>query len=206
MTLKWLPNAVTMIRCVLAILVGYAILDLDTAIRAGRENGLWVFIPFALFLITAATDWLDGALARKLDATSSFGARLDPIADKLLTASSLLALAHIENWAWFMMLPSLTIVGRDFLMTAMREALGNPPSLKVSAAAKWKTAITLTSIGIVLFGIAVSQIAHASDPYSPAWLASRGALLAGLGGIWIAAGLSAVTAVDYVSSAGRKAD
>ncbi|RIJ17495.1 CDP-alcohol phosphatidyltransferase family protein [Henriciella mobilis] len=200
MSLKWLPNAVTVLRCVLAIIVGYAILDTHKDALAGREYGVWLFLPFALFVITAATDWLDGVLARRLDAESSFGARLDPIADKLLAASSLLALSHLEHWAWYLMLPTVAIVGRDFMMTAMREALGNPPGLNVSKAAKWKTAIVLTAIGLVLFSMAASYFAYDADPYSIAWLASRGPLLLGLLGIWVAAILSVITAIDYVQA------
>ena len=100
MTLKWLPNALTIARCILAIVVGYTILDFDRNLRAGDGAGLMAFLPCALFSFVALTDWLDGWLARKLNAESAFGARLDPIGDKLLSASTLLALSFIENWAW----------------------------------------------------------------------------------------------------------
>ena len=203
MSLKWLPNAVTVIRCVLAIIVGYVILQAETGYRADRAAGAWVFLPFILFTVTAATDWLDGALARSLGAESRFGARLDPIADKLLTASSLFALAHVEGWAWYLMLPAIAIVGRDFLLTAMRESMGNPATLKVSRAAKWKTTIVLTAIGLVLFGMAVSYLAAGAAPLSPVWIVTRGPLLLGLPGIWAAAVLSIMTAADYISAAAK---
>ena len=201
--MSWLPNAVTIARCVLAIIVGYAILDMDTAIRAIRESGPWLYIPFAVFLVTAATDWLDGALARGLDAESSLGARLDPIADKLLTASSLLALCYIEGWALYIAAPAVAIIGRDFLLTAMREALGNPSTLKVSRAAKWKTATALSSIGCLLFGMAISYQASAAEAVEPLWLVTRGFLAIGIAGLWITAVLSVITAVDYLSAAAR---
>lgn len=201
MSLKWLPNAVTVIRCILAIIVGYVILQADAGYRDGRTPGLWSFFPFILFTVTAATDWLDGALARSLNAESRFGARLDPIADKLLTASSLFALAHLEGWAWYLMLPAIAIVGRDFLLTAMRESMGNPSTLKVSQAAKWKTSIVLTAIGLVLFGMAVSHMAADADAPSLVWIATRAPLMAGLIGIWAAAVLSIMTAADYISAA-----
>ena len=203
MSLSWLPNAITIARCVLAIVVGYAILDMAVYTRAGRPPGLWLFIPFVLFVITAASDWLDGVLARQLDAQSEFGSRLDPIADKLLAASSLIALCYMERWALFLTLPSLVIIGRDFLLTAMRESLGNPAGLKVSRLAKWKTAIVLAAIGCILLGMAVSEYAHYADQFSPLWLLTRAPLLAGLAGVWFAAILSVVTAWDYVSAASR---
>ena len=203
MTLSWLPNAITITRCVLAIVVGYTILDMGVDLRAGRAAGPWLFLPFALYLLTAGTDWLDGMLARRLNAQSEFGSRLDPIADKLLTASCLFALCHLERWAMFISIPSLTLVGRDFLLTAMRESLGNPAGLKVSQLAKWKTAIALVSIGAVLLGMAVSEYAHYADQGSPSWLATRGLLITGLAGIWVAAILAVVTAWDYVAAAGQ---
>ncbi|MEQ8557729.1 MAG: CDP-alcohol phosphatidyltransferase family protein [Henriciella sp.] len=205
MSLKWLPNTVTALRCVFAIVVGYAILRMDGDMRADREAGFWAFVPFILFTVTALTDWVDGMLARSLNAESQFGARLDPIADKLLTASSLLALAHIEGWAWYMMLPAIIIIGRDFLLTAMREALGNPTTLKVSMAAKWKTTIVLTAIGLTLFAMAFSQFVYDAERISLLWIASRGPLILGLLGIWVAAVLSVITAIDYVSAAGKDA-
>ena len=205
MGLIWLPNAVTIARCVLAIIVGYTILDMDTGMRAHRESGAWLYLPFAVFLVTAATDWLGGALARGLDAESRLGARLDPIADKLLTASSLLALCYIEGWAIYVAVPSIAIIGRDFLLTAMREALGNPSTLTVSRAAKWKTATALISIGCILFGMAISYETNAAEAIEPAWLLTRGFLAIGIAGLWITAVLSVITAVNYLSAAARDA-
>ena len=51
----------------------------------------------ALFVLFALTDWLDGWLARKLNQTSSFGAFLDPVADKFLVCASLLILVKLDR-------------------------------------------------------------------------------------------------------------
>ena len=204
MTLKWLPNALTIARCILAIVVGYTILDFDTRTQAGDATALVLFLPFALFSFVALTDWLDGWLARKLDAESAFGARLDPIGDKLLSASSLLALSITGTWAWFILIPTLAIVSRDVLITAMREAMGNPGTTKVSNSAKMKTALVLGGIALVLFGMAVSALAANAAPYSPNWVLSRGIWLAGLVMVWVAAVMAVMTAFDYVTGlAGR---
>ncbi|MEQ9315004.1 MAG: CDP-alcohol phosphatidyltransferase family protein [Henriciella sp.] len=204
MTLKWLPNAVTIIRCVLAIWVGWLILNMGADLDGARPLGVWLFVPFLGFVLVAATDWLDGALARSLNAVSSLGARLDPIADKLLTGASLLTLANIDSWGLMLTLPAIAIVGRDLLVTGMREAMGNPSDLKVSRAAKWKTAAALIAIGLTLFGMGLSGLVPNSESGSAAWLASRAVLLAGIAGIWGAAVLSVVTAVDYVSALTRQ--
>ncbi|WP_084420503.1 CDP-alcohol phosphatidyltransferase family protein [Henriciella litoralis] len=206
MSLKWLPNAVTIARCVLAIFVGYTILDLDIQLRSGDPATLGLFFPFVLFVIAAASDWVDGALARGLNAESAFGARLDPIADKLLAASSLLALCHLERWSWIITVPAIAIIARDVLITAMREAMGNPGSMKVSNAAKWKTAIILSGIGAILFGLAISELTHNADPYSPVWVLTRGVLLIGILMVWVSAALAVMTAWDYVAGASEKSD
>jgi cardiolipin synthase len=54
-------------------------------------------IATVMFVLFAATDWLDGYLARKLNQTSSFGAFLDPVADKFLVCASLLVLVHLNR-------------------------------------------------------------------------------------------------------------
>lgn len=204
MGLKWLPNTVTIIRCVLAIWVGYLILEFGTELDSGRDPGLWLFVPFVTFAFVAWTDWLDGVLARGLDAVSPLGARLDPIADKLLTGASLLTLAHIDAWSLLMMVPALAIVCRDLLLTAMREAMGNPSDLKVSKMAKWKTAVALSAIGLILLGMGASGYIPNSERGSAAWIASRGLLVAGIAGIWVAAFMSVVTAIDYISAMTRQ--
>ena len=53
-------------------------------------------IATVMFIVFAATDWLDGFLARKLNQTSAFGAFLDPVADKFLVCASLLVLVHLQ--------------------------------------------------------------------------------------------------------------
>ena len=52
-----------------------------------------------LFVVVALTDWADGYLARKLNQTSSFGAFLDPVADKFLVCAALLVLVHLDRAA-----------------------------------------------------------------------------------------------------------
>ncbi len=103
MNFKWLPNALTIARCVFAgfVLVGFwqAMrlsplpngLDADAVSRQITLQQLWFQFAFLAFLAGAITDFLDGWLARKLDAHSRFGVWLDPIADKLLIAAALLA-------------------------------------------------------------------------------------------------------------------
>ena len=63
----------------------------------GLEHRLQNLIATVMFVVFALTDWLDGYLARKLNQTSSFGAFLDPVADKFLVCASLLVLVHLKR-------------------------------------------------------------------------------------------------------------
>ena len=161
---RWLPNAITLTRCGLALLVGWLILQLgggsvlevDPADTAEIQldypqywSSLW---PLLVFILTALSDFLDGYLARKLNAESEFGAFWDPIADKLLVAASLLALCHLYQWKLFLLIPTLIILTRDALVTAMR--LIPNVNLPVSRLAKYKTAAEMLAISLLLFALA----------------------------------------------------
>ena len=73
------------------------------------------FLATTMFVVFAITDWLDGYLARKLNQTSSFGAFLDPVADKFLVCASLLMLVHLHR---VHVLVALIIIGREIAISA----------------------------------------------------------------------------------------
>ena len=80
-----IPTIMTWTRIVaIPLIVGVFYAPLDPATRN--------LIATVMFVVFAATDWLDGFLARKLNQTSSFGAFLDPVADKLMVAAALVML------------------------------------------------------------------------------------------------------------------
>ena len=105
------------------------------------------------------TDILDGYVARKLGQQSSLGRMLDPIADKLLVASSLLMLAAgttIHGWA---LLAAVIILCREILVSGLREFLAElRVSVPVSQLAKWKTAGQLVAIGFLIAGEAGEKV------------------------------------------------
>ena len=85
-----IPTLMTWTRIVaIPLIVGVFYAPLDPATRN--------LIATVMFVVFAATDWLDGYLARKLNQTSSFGAFLDPVADKFLVCASLLVLVHLQR-------------------------------------------------------------------------------------------------------------
>ncbi len=108
-------------------------------------------IATVMFVVFAATDWLDGFLARKLNQTSSFGAFLDPVADKFLVCAALLVLVHLGRADVFV---ALIIIGREIAISALREwmaLIGATKSVAVHMLGKIKTTVQMIAIPFLLF-------------------------------------------------------
>ncbi|KAI3721342.1 hypothetical protein L2E82_32351 [Cichorium intybus] len=115
-----------------------------------------------IFLAAAITDWLDGYLARRMNLGTAFGAFLDPVADKLMVAATLVLLctrppeaAIFGQLPWLLTVPSIAIIGREITMSAVREWAASQGSKLSQAVAvnnlgKWKTATQMTSLTILL--------------------------------------------------------
>ncbi len=107
-----------------------------------------------IFAVAAFTDWLDGYLARKWNQTTPFGAFLDPVADKLMVAISLVVI--IENYqnVW-LTVPGIIIIGREIVVSALREWMaerGKRDNVSVSFVGKVKTAAQMWAIFLLLLG------------------------------------------------------
>ncbi|TAK94066.1 MAG: CDP-diacylglycerol--glycerol-3-phosphate 3-phosphatidyltransferase [Aquabacterium sp.] len=105
----------------------------------------------ALFVVVALTDWLDGWLARRLNQTSSFGAFLDPVADKFLVCASLLILLEFKRVTAPV---ALIIIGREIAISALREwmaQIGASRSVAVHMLGKLKTAAQMAAIVLLLY-------------------------------------------------------
>lgn len=115
----------------------------------------WSFYAAAfIFIIASITDFFDGFLARKLEQQTSFGAICDPVADKLIISIVLILLVSEYNTIFFT-LPALIIVGREIVISGLREwmsEIGKRTDVKVSMIGKIKTAIQMISIIILLYG------------------------------------------------------
>jgi cardiolipin synthase len=106
---------------------------------------MWIFIG------AAVTDWLDGYLARRWNQTTSFGAFLDPVADKLMVAAALIVLTEFGR---IYALVALIIIGREITISALREwmaQLGQSKSVAVNMAGKMKTVAQLIAIPFLLY-------------------------------------------------------
>lgn len=111
-------------------------------------------VSAAIFALAAATDWLDGYLARKLDQSTPFGAFLDPVADKLMVAVALAVLIE-EHSAILLTIPATVIIGREIVISALREwmaEIGSRASVAVSYIGKIKTTAQMCAIvGLLAF-------------------------------------------------------
>lgn len=138
-----IPNTLTLLRIVL-IPIFVVIFYLP---------GQWSYMASAvIFLVAAVTDWFDGFLARKLNQSTPFGAFLDPVADKLMVAIALCLLVERMS-AWYFTLPALVIIGREIVISALREwmaELGARANVAVSYVGKIKTVVQMLAVLLFL--------------------------------------------------------
>ncbi|SFM93171.1 CDP-diacylglycerol--glycerol-3-phosphate 3-phosphatidyltransferase [Formivibrio citricus] len=119
----------------------------ETTLSLQHQNEIGALI----FALGGITDWLDGYLARRWNQTSSFGAFLDPVADKLLVAAALILLVELNRApAWL----AVIIMGREITISALREwmaQLGKAKSVAVAYIGKLKTAAQMVAIFLLLW-------------------------------------------------------
>ena len=111
-----------------------------------------------IFIVCSVSDFLDGYLARKFNLESSLGKLLDPIADKILLCSPILAIILITN-DYFIGLMGVIILMREFWVSGLREytAINHIQNASdVSFLAKVKTTLQFISIGSYLFSFSYS--------------------------------------------------
>ena len=119
---------------------------------------------FAVFLLAAMTDLLDGIIARKWNLITDFGKLMDPLADKILTASAFICLIEygaIPGWA------VILVISREFLITGLR-SLAATKGLVIPAdnLGKHKTTWQMITITYFLLLLAIGEIDH------PAWFST----------------------------------
>ncbi|KOR29276.1 CDP-diacylglycerol--glycerol-3-phosphate 3-phosphatidyltransferase [Achromatium sp. WMS2] len=105
-----------------------------------------------IFAIAGFTDLLDGYLARKWSQTTSLGAFLDPVADKLIVATALVLLVQANPSPW-LAIPAAIIIGREITVSALREwmaELGARSVVAVSKIGKLKTTLQMLAIFLLL--------------------------------------------------------
>lgn len=167
MSLRWLPNAISLLRILLVAPILLFILD-------GRFDA-----ALALFFIAGFSDGIDGYLAKRFDWHSRLGGLLDPVADKLLVAGTFITLAYtqlIPVWlAAIVILRDVVIVGGATAYNFMvRPVQGEPTKISKlntalqllfllfvlsRAAFEWPDRISITVLGAsILITVVISGV------------------------------------------------
>ena len=179
---KDMPNILTFLR-VAAIPVIMALVAIGTP--------AFDLTATLVFTLAAITDYVDGKLARRWRYHSDLGRVLDPIADKLLVAATLMMLVGQNRLSSLGFYPATVILLREVLVSGLREHLANIGiGLPVTRLAKWKTGFQMTAIGLLLAGDSSAVL-----------LGLAGLRLAFIGEalLWIAAVMTVVTGWSYVT-------
>lgn len=174
-----LPNLLTISRIVaIPVIIWLVFIDHPVA----RQ------VAFVLYVIACLTDYLDGYLARKMNIVSALGRMLDPIADKLLVGTLLIAFAHTgefnQQHTWL----AIAIMFREIAVAGLREYLGNAQiTVHVSKLAKYKTTVQLVALAVFMLVPLVPNVT-----------------LIASGLLWLAAGLTLYTGYEYFAGAWPK--
>ena len=176
--MRHLPNILTIFRVLASLVV-------PLLLFFGEDN--WRLTALVIFAAASISDWLDGMIARQLNAISTLGRMLDPIADKLLIAGCMIALIALDNWGWVLFVPALMILLREVFVSGLREFMAGQLVLHVTMMAKFKTTAQLIALGLAIV-----------TPLTPRdWMISESTIAA----FWIAAFMTVWTGWDYFTKA-----
>lgn len=166
-----LPNKLTVLR---VILIPFFIFFLLTQ---NGENYTMRLISLVIFVVASLTDLLDGMIARKYDLVTNFGKFMDPLADKLLVCSALIALIELGQLpAWMV----IVIISREFIISGFRlVASDNGVVIAASYWGKFKT--TFQMLAVILLILDLEMLA----------------LLTTLC-VWVSLILTIISLVDYI--------
>ena len=213
--MKWtVPNILTVLRLLAA--PGIAVMFLYFT----RPYADW--FALILFVSAAITDWFDGYLARAWRQETKLGAMLDPIADKAMGVIALMVIVGYSSMSPWLVLPTTVILFREVFVSGLREYLGDTAgTLKVTSLAKWKTTLQMIAIsvlfaqgifehylGMSVWGMEPNMIqdilsGKTADLQGLRWKLAgmEWAGRVGLWLLWLAAGLTLLTGVDYLKKA-----
>jgi cardiolipin synthase len=214
--MKLLPNALTLLRLILAPIVAWAVWqayampveaaatnpeNFDAELSGGQT---WALLAAGFFVFAALTDLFDGMAARALGVESKFGRLIDPIADKALVGLPLIAISVVAwkaQWPlwWAIAASTAVTVLRDLLISLLRFTSSDGEGARVSRLAKWKTAIELIAVGVPILFAAAPPLVKLLG-LGEGFAVSDAMTLGWIGLLALAALLSAVTAIQYLAA------
>ena len=189
-----IPTLLTVFRIAMGpVIAGLVLWGATETYSDPALAGLIYALALIVFLLAASTDWLDGYLARKLNAVTPLGAALDHSADKVLITCVLVALAYAAL-PMMLVAAAILILGRDVAVAGLREGIAaQGKSLPVSQLGKWKAAAEMAGVGAFLaFKAAVLMAAPINVVLGLDWAAR---LL-----LWSAAALALISGGQYVAA------
>jgi CDP-diacylglycerol---glycerol-3-phosphate 3-phosphatidyltransferase len=190
-----LPNSITLSR-IFCIPVVLWILSRSFPLR--DVHGVPELIAASLFILASATDGLDGYLARRRGQITTMGILLDPLADKLLIASTYIALVSytpdiVPVWI------AVLVIGREFLVSGLRSIASSEGfTIEASDLGKLKTVVQIVSV-------AAAILAHRWPQWELGYWTISMSLIARMAVYWVAV-VSTISAVDYFIGFWRKID
>lgn len=145
------PNTLTLLRIFFVPLLVAALVQEDVQVGLAGLTVAKEFVALAIFLVAAATDLLDGYLARRWGQVTTVGTLLDPIADKLLISAALISLVQIRRLpGWLVIL----IIGREFAVSGLRSiAAAEGYTIRASELGKTKMVAQVIGVSLVFLGI-----------------------------------------------------
>ncbi len=136
-----LPNALTVFRILGLPFCAWALF------KEGGEDPTWQIIAWSSFFLLGLTDILDGRIARKRNQVSSFGAILDPIADKAFIGTALIGLSILGKLPWWV---TAIILFREIGITILRFAVIKRQVIAANRGGKIKSLLQNFSVGFYI--------------------------------------------------------
>jgi CDP-diacylglycerol--glycerol-3-phosphate 3-phosphatidyltransferase len=143
-----IPNALTILRIFFVPMLVAALVQETAVYHVGSVRVTNDWLSLGIFLVAAATDLLDGYLARRWKQVTTIGTLLDPIADKLLISAALISLVQVRALPGWM---AVLIIGREFAVSGLRSiAAAEGYTIKASDLGKTKMFCQVVAISVML--------------------------------------------------------
>jgi CDP-diacylglycerol--glycerol-3-phosphate 3-phosphatidyltransferase len=145
------PNALTILRIFFVPLLVAVLVAENVGIPLGSWHVTQEWLALAIFLAAAATDLLDGYLARRWKQVTTIGTLLDPIADKLLISAALISLVQVRALPGWM---AILVIGREFAVSGLRAiAAAESYTIQASDLGKTKMLSQVVAISFLLVSV-----------------------------------------------------
>jgi CDP-diacylglycerol--glycerol-3-phosphate 3-phosphatidyltransferase len=181
------PNALTILRIFFVPLLVAALVEERISFHLSSWYVTNEWLALAIFLIAAATDLLDGYLARRWRQVTTIGTLLDPIADKLLISAALISLVQVRALPGWM---AILVIGREFAVSGLRAiAAAERYTIRANDLGKTKMFFQVIAVSVLLV-----SVHHPALHVPGIWM------------MWVVIFFALASAVSYFRKFWRKVD